>query len=138
LLMLPESFTTAYEAVYLRAFGAALAGTQRRDGEAGRVSVRRGVSRVSSAGVDTVGIAGPVTGSGGSRVPVADERALAAKTWADRKLRALARELDARLTGRGHDVPVQRRCAGRCKKFGDADWLYCPWCGGPTEDVVRE
>ena len=134
LLMLPPAFTEAYEQVYLRAFGAAVAGTQRRDGEAARATVRRGVARTSSGGVDHVGTAGPVTGSGGSRVPVADERALAAKAWADRKLRALARDLTRRMGGDG--AAGQRRCAGKCKKFGDPEWLFCPWCGGPTEDVT--
>lgn len=136
LMMLPPGFTDAYEKVYLAAFGAAVMGTQRRDGDVQRAAVRSGSARVSSGGVDSIGVAGPQRGSGGSRVPVADERALAAKAWADRKLRALARDLNARLGGNGQDV-VQRRCAGRCKRIGDADWLYCPWCGGPTEDVVK-
>lgn len=54
----------------------------------------------------------------------------------DRKLRKIARELKNMLDDDSKRRSyVRRRCAGQCKKFGEADWLYCAKCGGRMEQV---
>jgi hypothetical protein len=52
----------------------------------------------------------------------------------DRRIRRMAREIQAFLDGK--DVKVEsRKCAGKCRKIGEAEWVYCPRCGGPMEQV---
>jgi hypothetical protein len=54
----------------------------------------------------------------------------------DRKLRKIARDLKNMLDDDSKRRSyVRRRCAGQCKKFGEADWLYCAKCGGRMEQV---
>lgn len=133
LMFLPAGFTDAYEALALAAYGQAVAGPQRRDGDTARAHVVNRERVTTARDGLTVGVGnGAGTRAAGSRVPLADERALRTKSWADRKLRALARDITARLSNTNAGA---RRCAGKCKQWADPDWLFCPSCGGPTEDV---
>jgi len=55
---------------------------------------------------------------------------MAVKARVDRKLRALAREIEAELAG-GSKGDV-RKCT-RCGRFGEDNWNWCPWDGAAME-----
>lgn len=79
----------------------------------------------------------PSRGAGGvgrteSPSPIISERAIAKRRAVDKQLRRLARELQA--WHQGDSVVRTRKCLGRCKRIGEADWLYCPNCGGMMGD----
>lgn len=59
------------------------------------------------------------------------------KDRTDRRLRKLTREIKFELSSHsGQKEPKAiRQCAGTCRKFGEAEWLYCPRCGGPMQEV---
>ncbi len=89
----------------------------------------------SSSGQASIGKASKVKGQGQDFIK--SEMALAYRSKVDRKLRKIAREMHSYLAT-PTDVTaasVQRRCAGSCKRLGDGEWLYCPWCAGPMEEV---
>jgi len=76
----------------------------------------------------------PSRGAGGvgrteSPSPIISESALAKRRLVDKQLRRIARELQA--WHQGDTVIRSRKCIGRCKRIGEADWLFCPNCGGP-------
>lgn len=66
------------------------------------------------------------------------ERALWGRYKLDRKLKRITadlRNLLVELDNPYGSRPIKRQCAGKCHKFGDPDHVYCPWCGGPMQDV---
>jgi hypothetical protein len=67
-----------------------------------------------------------------------DERAWKLKQKIDRDLRRLAAKIRAFEEGRNIDFAGQRVCAGRCKRFGDAEWTYCCHCGGPMREIESD
>jgi hypothetical protein len=72
----------------------------------------------------------------GSAVLMRSEWASDMRVKVDRKLRKIARDLKNMLDDDSKRRSyVRRRCAGQCKKFGEADWLYCAKCGGRMEQV---
>jgi hypothetical protein len=133
--MLPDSFTNAYELLFIRIYGSGGASVQ--DADTVTAPARR-ITRLSTSATETRGAAK----SGGrkqgvsTKTVVRDNRALAAKEAVDRKLRRIARELSASLSGRD-DVPaIVRRCTGpSCRKWAEDGWVWCPWCRSATEDV---
>jgi hypothetical protein len=70
---------------------------------------------------------------------IRSEAALGYRSKVDRKLRKIAREINYYLATPLDNTAesVQRRCAGSCKRMGDGEWLYCPWCAGPMEEVAN-
>ena len=132
LMYLPEGFVGAYEKLWLDAFGTGAQGGKSPDG---RVSVvKNQAPRTSSGTVDRIGGVGAGKKAVVPRDTVRSGRALSTKTWADRKLRSLAREINSRMSD-DSDKNAPRRCAGQCKRWADVEWNYCPHCGGPTENV---
>jgi acyl-CoA synthetase (AMP-forming)/AMP-acid ligase II len=130
LMMLPEGFVSAYEQVYLAAYGSGAV----RVSDNPRQGVKKNDVRIRSNQADRVGGVGVGKKSSASRGSVVHSgHALTVKTFADRKLRALARDIRARMGDDSGSLP--RRCAGRCKRWADTEWNYCPNCGGPTETV---
>lgn len=132
LLYLPEKFVEAYERLWHEAYGtgAVTAAANPRVGV-----VKDQPPRVSSGTADRMGGVGAGHKKAGARVTstLRSERALTTKSRVDRKLRALARDIVA-ADGSGSDT-LPRRCAGRCKRWADPEWNYCPNCGGPTETI---
>lgn len=93
-------------------------------------------SRTSSGQKETRGLAkvskSPVPRGGAD---VRSVRLMAAKARVDRKLRALAREIENELEG-GKKGDV-RKCT-RCGKYAEDTWTYCPWDGAPTQSEDRD
>lgn len=93
------------------------------------------VTRVSTSQIETRGPANAGGRAGlSTRSIIKDERMLALKSRIDRKLRALARDIRR---GMAPDSAVRsgiRRC-GKCKRYAEADWNWCPWDGGRTEEL---
>lgn len=58
---------------------------------------------------------------------VLDEKALLVKTMVDKRLRALAREIETVLAGGDVDRPTQM--CSRCRSIVNDSWQYCPKCG---------
>lgn len=134
LMYLPDGFVGAYENLWIAAYGSGAIGVRTADG---RVSaVKDAPPRTSSGTVDRFGGVGAGHKNPAARTTsiLRNERALSTKTWVDRKLRALARELVLRMNDES-DSNAPRRCAGRCKRWADVEWSYCPNCGAPTETV---
>jgi hypothetical protein len=132
---LPDGFASAYEGLWISAFGSGAAPA--RTAESGRVSVVKDQPpRTSSATVDRVGGVGAGHKKAGAdtRDVLRSQRALSTKQWVDRNLRKLAREIGTRMNDES-DSNAPRRCAGRCKRWADVEWSYCPNCGAPTETV---
>ena len=120
---LPLDFRLRYEALWLRTVG----GDRTRAADNQRVSARA-VVRVKSSETATRPGAAPVKGQKKPTVYL-DEVASALKSRVDRKLRRLAREMA------GGEAQPLRRCTGaRCRKWCEADWIWCPWCGSATSD----
>ncbi len=70
---------------------------------------------------------------------IRSERALLGRFRLDRKLKRIVtdlRNLLAEIDSGDHTRPVWRQCAGRCRKMGEPDWLYCARCGGPMQDIT--
>jgi hypothetical protein len=128
----PEGFIFKYELLWLTAFGRSVTGLQRSE-TVGRSGAKR-ITRVSTSQVETRGGARKGKGSGKGGVDISDESALVMKGRVDRKLRAIARDIENFMNGQGRDV-YGRRCAGKCKRFGDGQWSYCPNCGGRMEEL---
>jgi hypothetical protein len=132
---MPEKFVFAYELLWLSAFGRSVGG--RSSGgvvEPNVVSKARRVTRVSTNQTETRGgaKAGGMQGLS-DRDVISNEIALEKKRRIDRKLRALARDIRSFIS-RETDRAGNRRCSS-CKRFGDDEWVYCPWDGRPMEEI---
>jgi hypothetical protein len=139
--ILPEQFTSAYEALWAMCYnsGGGMDG-QNGGGDIGRADGRAvGQWRVKSGEVTSVGTVAPqsVKQVGKTARTMRDERAFKFKTKIDKRLRLMAREILASLDANGllASVPRVRVCSGRCKKIGEAEWLYCPFCRGPMAEM---
>jgi hypothetical protein len=137
LLALPEDFLFRYEQVWLKAYGASVGG--RSSGgviEPNVVSSTKRVTRTSTSQTETRGGAhsGKKLAGSAERRVVADEMALKFKRKIDAELRKLNRAMRGYLS-RGGEVggSVGRRCS-MCKRFGEDEWVYCPWDGKAMEE----
>lgn len=137
---LPDGFVNAYEQLLGQAFSAAamsVKGQEQIDipgvgkGKNGLGSVRSGMTEVRSVHRSPPRAASSVIGS---------EIAMQFRSSMDRKIRKITREMRFFLDKANGEKGVnpQRKCSGRCKKFGDGDWMYCPWCGGPMSEIDQE
>jgi hypothetical protein len=130
LRMLPPVFLGSYEELVLRCFPV-LRGEVEKDPNSAVAEGRALRVRTSTGQTETRSGAHNARRSGLSqRDPLGSERAIRLRARIDRKLRALAREINAA----GERRDQLRRCT-RCRKFADTDWLYCPRDGAPTEQV---
>lgn len=142
--ILPEMFCTAYEAVCVQALDDGSGGGNHplsgRAAELGRAEGKpTGQWPVKSD--EKVSI-GQKSGPGSSLKTVGktskflrDERAFRLKQRMDKRLRAMAREMMAFMDGKEIRAAVSRVCTGKCKKLGDAEWMFCARCGGPMRDL---
>jgi hypothetical protein len=72
---------------------------------------------------------------GSGRTPLKSSRADGYLDAVNRKLRRIGREIKGFIE---HNSPnaEMRQCSGRkCRRFADAEWLFCPWCGANTENI---
>jgi hypothetical protein len=135
LMYLPDGFVAAYERLWHEAYGTDAI----RAAENPRVGVVKDQPPRTSSGtasrIGGVG-AGHKKASARTRSTLHSEHALTTKHRVDRKLRALARDIQQSFTVDEHTSDtLPRRCAGRCKRWADPEWNYCPNCGGPTETI---
>lgn len=131
LLLLPESFLTAYEVLYLETWQKASGSISYGDEAAENPVATKW--RVSTNQTETRGTASTKgRGSISKGMGIKSTRAQMTKEWADRKLRKLAREISARMNDEDGSV---RRCAGKCRRLAEDTWNYCPNCGSPTMEV---
>lgn len=139
--ILPDLFATMYEALTLRALDDGMSGMGRRNDASAELGLSDGKptgdARVSSGETTSVGKLGPRKAKlvGKTARTMRDERMFGHKVRVDKKLRAMAREIEALLEGRDVRIMNVRVCAGKCKKFGDSEWTYCARCGGPMREV---
>jgi hypothetical protein len=152
--MLPEAFSAAYEALFVGVFrdgdvdgggdGGRSAHPMSGRGESlGRADGSGAVRmRVSSGQEETVGtkVKSGSGRSGGGKVvgktsnALRNEKLLREKGKIDKRLRKIAREIEAMLIGEVY-VEIQRRCGGHCGRLGQGDWLFCPNCGSPMQEL---
>ena len=132
LLYLPETFVERYEELWHRAYGTGAVSVS----DVGRSGVVKNDVRLRSNQADRVGGVG-VGKKASARVTsvVHSGHAVNVKQRIDRKLRALAREIVAAMADGDARITMPRRCAGRCARWADPEWNYCPNCGGPTQTV---
>lgn len=134
LRMMPMALVEAYGALCVGALSDGMEGR----GLAGDLRVKPKTTRVrtSTSQKETRGLpsrAKPPAPRGGA--DVRSVRLMAAKSRVDRKLRALAREIELELEG-GKKGDV-RKCT-RCGKYAEDTWSYCPWDGAPTQSEDRD
>lgn len=129
LMLLPESFLTAYEVLYLDAWQRVSGSLSYGDENAEVPKATKW--RTSTTQTETRGTASPKgSGSISKGLGVKNVRAEATKQWVDGRLRKLAREIEARMSDQ--DTPM-RRCTGtRCRRIAENTWAFCPACGAPT------
>lgn len=145
--ILPEGFAGPYEALFARALsdGGVDGSNHPLNGSAGVLDKAPGTPvgqyRVSSGESTSIGkMGGPKTKQVGKTArTMKDERAFRVRVLIDKRLRKMGREIEAFLDGKKKwQNAGLRACAGRCKKFGDGEWVYCPWCGGPMREMENE
>lgn len=131
LMLLPAEFLTQYELLYLETWQKASGSISYGDENAENPVALKW--RTSTNQIETRGTASKKgAGSISKGMGVKNQRAFAAKEYADRQLKKVAREIAKRLSD--DDAPV-RRCSGsRCRRIADNTWAYCPACGSPTQD----
>lgn len=150
---LPDVFSTAFERLIVLIYTdkARLAGLGSGKSEVDLPGVGKGSGGLGAVRSETPDIRsvhrtpGGGGASGGGDVPLRSEVALRYKSTVDRKLRRMGREIRYFVDGLERRGPrgggmtgvakPMRKCVGKCKKFGDADWVYCPWCGGPMSEL---
>lgn len=136
---LPKGFLGLYMALIDRGVGERALGSGSGAGnglavpDSGRAVA--GLGQVASGVVQKRGGAkkGKKPSGGNGSLEFANKGAIDYRSKTDRKLRAIGREMSTYL---GDDVSVGgvRVCAGKCKRIGESDWIYCPRCGGPMAE----
>jgi hypothetical protein len=138
---MPAGLVDLYERLVMEEFGSQQLGSSRPGDRYAIVGAGRasgGLRTVKSGQPDIRAGARPPKIKHGV-VPIRSERALHYRSKIDRKLRKVVAELRAFVAALDDPhaalKPIVRRCAGRCHKFGDIDWTYCPRCGGPMAEA---
>lgn len=93
----------------------------------------RGYDEVSDTRIK--GGAKPPKKYGSNRDPLKSSSANGYIDTVNRKLRRIGREIKGFIE---HNSPnaEMRQCSNRkCRRFAEAEWLYCPWCGYRTENL---
>jgi hypothetical protein len=142
---LPEHFVANYEALWVKSMDSG-DGTSNHplSGRAAELEIPGGKAtgqwRVNSGEATTMGRRnGPELKTvGKTSRTMRDERAFRLKAKVDKRLRQIAREISAFLEDRPTKMATHRICAGKCKRFGDKDWTYCPNCSGPMREVEAD
>lgn len=132
---MPDRFRFLYEILWLRAFGPSIGGRYSNGAEPNIVSKTKRVVRTSTNQTETRGGAagGKKLAGASTKDTISSDMALNQLRKVDRRLRTLAREMAMFLGGEQRRGTV-RRCS-TCKRYGDVEWLYCPRCAAPMEEV---
>jgi hypothetical protein len=133
---LPEQFISSWLKLIDAAVGEKNLGSGRGyDTSDKGLGARSGV-QMKSEGKDHRGGAGR-TGKSASPMPIKSEDALYDVSRYQKRLRSMAREMNALLAERGETREVlRRRCSGKCRRLGEREWSYCPNCSGPMIDEI--
>jgi hypothetical protein len=119
---LPRGFVEAYSYLHSQALA-----------DAASLNGGRGYDETSDNRIK--GGAKPPKKYGSGRAPLKSTRADGYLDTVNRKLRRIGREIKGFIE---HNSPnaEMRQCSGRkCRRFADAEWLFCPWCGASTENI---
>lgn len=124
LLLLPTDFLRLYEELFHKALDTADGGSR---------LMGTGRQKVDSPG-NQAGVMGVAAGGRKYRTygSVRDEEALALKALVDKRLRRIARDMGAFLSGKEGSGPGSmgnRKACIDCGKYAEDDWNVCPWCG---------
>lgn len=134
---LPEGFVFQYTALWLEGLGVAVGGRRGLPENVIAPNVvaktRRSGPRTSTNQVETRGGARPSKSDTVGGVEFASERAVNYRRKIDAKLRTLARQIRS---FRGDTVRAGARRCSLCKRFGEDEWVYCPWDGRRMEETV--
>jgi hypothetical protein len=141
---LPSGFLFAYEQLVeqgysSRQFGGNPASPLSQASQIKGKSPRKTSGRLNSGHVDKTLMAGKGKRPSPPEIQMQSEKAVNYRKNIDRRLRRLAREIKAFLAGEAgeNSGAVSRKCAGKCGKLGEADWMYCPRCGGPMRELDK-
>lgn len=134
--VLPEGFVFQYTALWLQGAGISVGGVPGlgKVVEPNVVAKARRVTRVSTNQTETRGGAKQSRSDSVGGVDFANEAYVNYRRRVDGKLRKLAREIRS---FRGDRVKAGVRRCSACKRFGDDEWVYCPWDGQRMEEVDR-
>lgn len=139
---IPKGLLEFYEQVVMEEFGSNNLGTGKAVDPNQLPGIGRRVGGLGSArsGRPDIRSVTRVGTANARRQVIRSERAMTERARIDRKLKRIVREMKNFLASLDDPnveaVPTHRRCAGRCTKFGDPDWLYCARCGGPMQEVT--
>lgn len=138
---LPSTFVTWYSALIDECTGpgTGYAGTGRGVGDENSIyglgRKTGGMGSVKSVSSESLNLNSRSPSSSGKSL-LASEKASVKRAQVDRKLRKIAREMQVFIEERGKkDKNAVRQCSGKCRKFGEADWVYCARCGSPMREV---
>jgi hypothetical protein len=140
---LPGSFISSYLRLIDAAIGEKNLGSGSGAGEEGNgkeYGTRSGIQTKSEISGYRGGAKHSGKPSSGMGMPLKSEERMMDLDRYRKRLRGMAREIVMLLrdNGGGESRPIlRRRCDGKCRRLGDADFLYCPNCGGPMTDVVK-
>lgn len=121
LYFLPKGFLDTYAELFTRAVKADGGESARNDAQ----QQQAGVGKATGPGAKTAKRRWKKT------FVVQDERLLLVKTMVDKRLRALAREMQVLLDG--GDVERATEMCGRCHTIVKPNWRFCPHCGKSAE-----
>lgn len=132
LYFLPRDFVNIYSEVFYQAYGGSDTG-----GNGGSTSM--GENRVEQAAVGKASGKG-LQGLGGAKRKtykkywvIADENAVEIKEKADKRLRALARDMRLGIAEKVEAGEGRLTCNG-CRRFLEVGWGFCPNCGSRTDE----
>lgn len=129
LYFLPKSFIQAYGDLFTRA-------VKSDAGEDARAAQQTDGATVGKTAVRKTG-AGPTIGAAKKRYKktfvVLDEKALDIKSRMDKRLRGMAREMLAELSGAEQVGAAGAAVCTRCGMFMQLNWGYCPKDGTPRD-----
>lgn len=151
--LLPDQFVTAYEALHVLALNDGTGSENHPlSGRADEVGVATGKDhggkgpRRGSMDTYLKNKTGPARSKkvGKTSRFLGNERAWHGKRRIDKRLRKMAKEILLMVddlqnggTGRVKEADLFRVCSGRCKKFCEDSWKFCPNCGGPTREMDK-
>lgn len=128
LYFLPKDFIQTYGVLFTQA-------VKSDGGEDARSAQQTDGATVGKVAVTKTG-AGPTVGAAKKRYKktfvVLDEKALEIKTRMDKRLRGMAREIQAELAGSDR-ADSGARCCSKCGMFMQLTWGFCPKDGTPSD-----
>jgi hypothetical protein len=129
---IPRDFRDAYEQLWYKAFAGKDDGGVNARGQA--TAEAAVVGKASGKGLQ--GLGGAKRKTYKRYWVIADEHASDLKSRVDKRLRALAREIEAELAA-GERVDVETKSCPSCGRRARGEWTYCPFDGASFGDQSR-